>query len=126
VGHLPDDEAARKRADTAKATSGRKPGAFRRNKSRSSAAYPAITTSHLNYPIPPTARNRMSSKVYLTPREAAEYLRSSTSTLAKRRVYGGGPTFCRLGRAIRYRQSDIDEFMTRNSARSTSEPRPAE
>ena len=61
------------------------------------------------------------SKDYMTPGEAAEYLRSSTSTLAKLRVYGGGPTFCRLGRAIRYRQSDLDEFMERSVARSTSE-----
>jgi excisionase family DNA binding protein len=63
----------------------------------------------------------MTSQYYLTPTEAAQYLRSSRSTLAKLRVYGGGPTFCRLGRAIRYRQSDLDEFMNRSAARSTSE-----
>jgi excisionase family DNA binding protein len=63
----------------------------------------------------------MTSQHYLTPIEAARYLRSSKSTLAKLRVYGGGPTFCRLGRAIRYRQSDLDEFMNRSAARSTSD-----
>jgi excisionase family DNA binding protein len=59
---------------------------------------------------------------YLTPQEAAEYLRSSPSTLAKLRVYGGGPHFCRIGKAIRYRRSDLDAFMSARRVRSTSEP----
>jgi hypothetical protein len=42
---------------------------------------------------------------YLKPHEAAQYLGSSVSTLAKRRIYGGGPKFCRLGKGVRY--SDI-------------------
>jgi excisionase family DNA binding protein len=63
----------------------------------------------------------MPSEVYLTPHEAAQYLHSSASTLAKLRVYGGGPTFCRIGRAIRYRRSDLDEFMAASRVRSTSE-----
>jgi excisionase family DNA binding protein len=58
---------------------------------------------------------------YLTPQEAAQYLHSSASTLAKLRVYGGGPIFCRIGRAIRYRRSDLDEFMAASRVRSTSE-----
>ncbi len=58
---------------------------------------------------------------YLTPREAAAYLNSSTSTLAKRRLYGGGPEFCRIGRAIRYHKSALDEFMARSRVRSTSD-----
>ena len=63
----------------------------------------------------------MSLDTYLTPREAAEFLRTSTSTLAKRRLYGDGPKFCRIGRAIRYRKSDLDEFMARSRVRSTSD-----
>jgi excisionase family DNA binding protein len=62
------------------------------------------------------------SESYLTPHEAAEYLRSSASTLAKLRVYGGGPHFCRIGKAIRYRRSDLDAFMSARRVRSTSEP----
>ena len=58
---------------------------------------------------------------YLTPREAAEYLRTSTSTLAKRRLYNDEPKFCRIGRAIRYRKSDLDDFMVRTRVKSTSE-----
>ena len=62
----------------------------------------------------------MTPDTYLTPREAAEYLRTSTSTLAKRRLYNDDPKFSRIGRAIRYRKSDLDDFMagTRDSIRS--------
>lgn len=60
-------------------------------------------------------------RFYLTPHQAAEYLNSSVSTLAKRRLYGGGPRFTRIGRAVRYRKSDLDEFMASNLQRSTFE-----
>jgi predicted DNA-binding transcriptional regulator AlpA len=63
----------------------------------------------------------MSLDTYLTPREAAEFPRTSTSTLAKRRLYGDGPKYCRIGRAIRYRKSDLDEFMARTCVQSTSD-----
>ena len=63
----------------------------------------------------------MTNHTYLTPREAAEFLRTSTSTLAKRRLYNGSPAFCRIGRAIRYRKSDLEEFMAATHVRSTSE-----
>jgi excisionase family DNA binding protein len=58
---------------------------------------------------------------YLKPSEAAAYLRISTSTLAKLRVYGGGPAFTRIGRAIRYTRTELDAFMTARVAHSTSE-----
>jgi excisionase family DNA binding protein len=54
---------------------------------------------------------------YLTPREAAEYLRSSTSTLAKARLTKRGPAFVRIGRAVRYRKSDIDAWMSTSVVR---------
>ena len=57
---------------------------------------------------------------YLKPPEAAKYLGSSTSTLAKLRVYGGGPVYTRLGRAIRYRLTDIDTYMAARLTTSTS------
>lgn len=58
-------------------------------------------------------------EIYLTPREAAEFLRTSTSTLAKRRLYNDSPKFCRIGRAVRYRKSDLNEFMAATRVRST-------
>jgi excisionase family DNA binding protein len=67
----------------------------------------------------------MLSVTYLTPPEAANYLRSSVSTLAKLRVYGGGPEFTRIGRAIRYRRTDLDTYMADQLVRSTSEKRVA-
>jgi excisionase family DNA binding protein len=63
---------------------------------------------------------KVSDHVYLTPLEAAAYLHSSISTLAKLRVYGGGPVFHRIGRAIRYRKADLDQFMELTRASSTS------
>jgi excisionase family DNA binding protein len=60
---------------------------------------------------------------YFTPPEAAEYLRTSVSTLAKLRVYGGGPAFTRIGRAIRYPRTSLDTHMTDQLVRSTSEKR---
>jgi excisionase family DNA binding protein len=59
---------------------------------------------------------------YLKPPEAAAYLNVSTSTLAKLRVYGGGPKFTKISRAaIRYRRSDLDAYMAERLIRSTSE-----
>jgi excisionase family DNA binding protein len=63
----------------------------------------------------------MTTDAYFNPREAAEYLRTSISTLAKRRLYNDEPKFCRIGRAIRYRKSDLDDFMARTRVKSTSE-----
>ena len=58
---------------------------------------------------------------YMTPHEAADYLKSSTSTLAKRRLNGDGPNFTRIGRAIRYRRVDLDAWMAARLTGSTSE-----
>ncbi|WP_375762447.1 helix-turn-helix transcriptional regulator [Bradyrhizobium sp. B025] len=58
---------------------------------------------------------------YFRPRLAADYLNTSTSTLAKRRLYGGGPKFSRIGRAIRYAKADLDEFMALSAVSSTTE-----
>jgi excisionase family DNA binding protein len=63
----------------------------------------------------------MNSEGYLKPRDAAEYLQISTSTLAKLRVYGGGPKFVRWGKVIRYRREDVDAYMAARLVHSTSE-----
>src|SRR5215211_1896154 len=63
----------------------------------------------------------MPLETYYTPDEAAEYLRSSPSTLAKLRLYGTGPAFTRIGRVIRYRRTDLDRWMGDKLARSTAE-----
>ena len=58
---------------------------------------------------------------WMAPCPAAEYVDSSPSTLAKLRLRGGGPRFCRIGRAIRYRRSDLDDWLLSTSRRSTSD-----
>lgn len=67
----------------------------------------------------------MTKETYLKPREAAEYLRSSTSTLAKARMKMQGPDYVRIGRAIRYRQSDLDAWMSASVARRAGNSRSA-
>jgi excisionase family DNA binding protein len=60
--------------------------------------------------------------LFLTPREAADYLRVSKSYLDKLRVYGGGPKFLRFGkRKILYRKSDLSLWAIERCFGSTSE-----
>lgn len=51
--------------------------------------------------------------------QAAAYLCLSPHTLNQWRYQGRGPLFVRLGRAIRYRREDLDEFLERSTRRST-------
>jgi excisionase family DNA binding protein len=44
--------------------------------------------------------------------EAAQYLNVRKSTLEAWRHYGGGPPFVRYKRAVRYRRSDLEKFLT--------------
>lgn len=46
----------------------------------------------------------------LTTSEAARWAKVSESFLNKARLTGSGPRFVRLGRAIRYRQADLDAW----------------
>lgn len=45
----------------------------------------------------------------------------STSTLAKMRLSGDGPSYSKLGRRVVYRPEDIDSWISSNQVRSTSE-----
>ncbi|MCC6789098.1 MAG: helix-turn-helix domain-containing protein [Hyphomonadaceae bacterium] len=47
----------------------------------------------------------------LRERQAASFLGVAPKTLANWRSQGKGPKFCRLGRAIGYRQEDLDVFV---------------
>jgi excisionase family DNA binding protein len=47
----------------------------------------------------------------ITEREAAQVLGLSVATLRAWRHRNRGPKYLQLGRAIRYRQSDLDEFV---------------
>jgi excisionase family DNA binding protein len=50
-------------------------------------------------------------QTWLSPFEAADYLRIAHQTLANLRVKGGGPRFSRRGRIVRYRRADLDAWM---------------
>lgn len=48
----------------------------------------------------------------LTPAEVATYLQVSEKTLANWRYLGRGPRFVKVGRDIRYRESDLEHWLT--------------
>lgn len=57
----------------------------------------------------------------LTESEAAERLAVSVRTLQQWRVSGGGPLFVKLGRAVRYRPSELTIFVGAGTRFHTSE-----
>ncbi|MEH3036173.1 MAG: helix-turn-helix domain-containing protein [Sphingomonas adhaesiva] len=68
--------------------------------------------------------DQIASPLYTTP-EAAAYLRCSREWLEKQRVYPttrtSSPAFSRVGRKVFYQKSELDAFIRRNTASSTSE-----
>lgn len=74
---------------------------------------------HLTLPRPVPGQ----TEEFLTPKQAAAYLRVSKSYLDKLRVYGGGPSFLRFGRKILYRQRELNLWADQRSFKSTSEYR---
>jgi predicted DNA-binding transcriptional regulator AlpA len=57
----------------------------------------------------------------LTVGEAANFLRLSLSWLAKARMRGDGPPYVKLGRSIRYRETDLVHWTKGHVRLSTSE-----
>lgn len=47
----------------------------------------------------------------LTPDEVSDYLGVPPGTLANWRYQGHGPAFVRLGRHVRYRARDVDDWI---------------
>lgn len=57
-----------------------------------------------------------------TEQQASELLGDiPVKTLQRWRLEGTGPMFIKLGKAVRYRQSDLENFINDNSRSSTSE-----
>ena len=52
--------------------------------------------------------------------QAAKILDVTKSTLESWRCRGGGPPFVRYGRAIRYREADLDQFIESKVRLNTS------
>ena len=48
----------------------------------------------------------------LTESEASSLLAVSVHTLRQWRMRRWGPAFCKIGRVVRYRRSDLDDFIS--------------
>jgi predicted DNA-binding transcriptional regulator AlpA len=59
----------------------------------------------------------------LTTRDAARYVSLSPRTLERLRLSGDGPRYCKLRKSVRYRQSDLEAWLSLRSVGSTSEVR---
>jgi predicted DNA-binding transcriptional regulator AlpA len=59
--------------------------------------------------------------IVLTAGEASRRVGLSKSTLAKLRLNGNGPTYCKLGRRVVYRPADLEEWLQSRTARDTSD-----
>ena len=59
--------------------------------------------------------------ITLTADEAAKILGLSPGTLAKMRVTGNGPVYCKLGRRIVYRPADLEQWLQSRTTRDTSD-----
>jgi predicted DNA-binding transcriptional regulator AlpA len=57
----------------------------------------------------------------LCARDAAHFVGLSESTLAKLRLNGNGPTYCKLGRRVVYRQADLEQWLESRTTRDTSD-----
>ena len=57
----------------------------------------------------------------LDERQAAIRLGVSVRTLQQWRVIGGGPSFAKIGRCVRYRPCDLTDYVTSNLRAHTSE-----
>jgi len=57
----------------------------------------------------------------LYPQDAAKILNVSMSWLAKARLSGDGPRFVKIGRAVRYLESGLRDYIKGRTRGSTSE-----
>jgi predicted DNA-binding transcriptional regulator AlpA len=58
---------------------------------------------------------------FLNTTQAANFLGLKPVTLEVWRCYGKGPRFARFGRAVRYRLSDLENYITASTHQHTSE-----
>ena len=61
------------------------------------------------------------NSITLTAGEAADVLGLAPSTMAKLRLSGNGPVYCKLGRRVVYRREDLEAWLETRVARNTSD-----
>jgi predicted DNA-binding transcriptional regulator AlpA len=69
----------------------------------------------------PSDKSASAIPVVLTPKEAADRLKLSASWLAKARMRGDGPPYIQVGRAIRYTEGALLQWMKSHTRTSTSQ-----
>lgn len=74
----------------------------------------------MNTTVPTTEPQQATQMLFFTSKEAAHYLRLSPQTLAAFRVKGSGPDFCKFGRKVVYRLSDLETWAEANRRQSTT------
>lgn len=57
----------------------------------------------------------------LNTKEAAAVIGCAPITLAKLRCSGGGPTFLKIGRSVRYSRTDLDDWLATKRRSNTSQ-----
>jgi predicted DNA-binding transcriptional regulator AlpA len=57
----------------------------------------------------------------LPSRDAARMVGLSESTLAKLRLNGNGPIYCKLGRRVVYRPADLEQWLQSRTASDTTD-----
>lgn len=57
----------------------------------------------------------------LTPEEVAEQVALTITQLSQLRYLGRGPLYLKLGRRVRYRQSDVDDWLAASTRQSTQD-----
>jgi excisionase family DNA binding protein len=57
----------------------------------------------------------------LTQSETAKLLRLSERTLERLRLQGGGPLYIKCGRSVRYRETDLEEWVAARVVSNTSQ-----
>ncbi len=72
-------------------------------------------------PAPAATSLEISQDEWMRPPAAAAYLKSSTSTLAKKRLMGNGPTYTKFGRMVLYAKRDLNAYLSSRRRLSTSE-----
>lgn len=63
--------------------------------------------------------------VLITPAELAEFMRTTTNSLAQDRYLGRGVPFVKHGRKVLYSRSDVEAYLERNRCQRTDDPRAA-
>lgn len=61
----------------------------------------------------------MGATMHMRVKDAAAHIGVSKSYLDKKRCYGGGPVYFKIGAAIVYARADLDAWMSERRATST-------